>query len=174
MPGSRVRHAGVVEDDELEARVRAALDARGAPYRVMPCDPAYADTAAFCQRYGIAPEDSANCILVAGKGAERRYAVCLVLAVHRLDVNGVVRKRLGVKKASFASPEETIERTDGMQIGGVTPIGLPAGLPIWVDPKVMERDEIVVGGGSRACKVVLPPAALLGFDGIEVVEGLAR
>ncbi|MGD9703942.1 MAG: YbaK/EbsC family protein [Acidimicrobiia bacterium] len=163
-----------MEDEELEARVRGALDERGMAYRVLDCDPAYADTAAFCEHCGVAPEHSANCIVVVGKGAERRYAVCLVLAVHRLDVNGMVRRRLGAKKASFATPDETIEQTGGMQIGGVTPFGLPSGSPIWVDAQVMEPDEIIVGGGSRACKIVVTPEVLASMPGVEVVEGLAR
>jgi prolyl-tRNA editing enzyme YbaK/EbsC (Cys-tRNA(Pro) deacylase) len=163
-----------VDDAALEARVRAALDELGVPYGVMECDPAFADTAAFCERYGVAPEQSANCILVVGKGAERTYAACMVLAVHRLDVNGVVRRRLGAKKASFASAEETIEQSEGMQIGGVTPFGLPAGMNIWVDSKVRECDEIVVGGGSRACKILVSPSVFDVLPGAEIVEDLAR
>ncbi|SVA59994.1 uncharacterized protein METZ01_LOCUS112848, partial [marine metagenome] len=96
-------------------------------HEVMPCDPALADTAAFCAAYGVAPEDSANAILVAGKAEPRSYAVCLLLATCRLDVNGTVRRRLGARKASFAGFDETEEVT-GMTVGGVTPFGLPRAL----------------------------------------------
>jgi prolyl-tRNA editing enzyme YbaK/EbsC (Cys-tRNA(Pro) deacylase) len=163
-----------MDDDELERRVRADLDSLGLTYRVMVCDPELADTAVFCEHYGVAPEDSANCIVVVGKGAERVYAACLVLAVHRLDVNGVVRRRLGVKKASFASADETVECTDGMRIGGVTPFGVPATLPIWIDAAVLTRHEVIIGGGSRACKIVLDPSGLANAPRVEIVEGLAR
>ena len=88
--------------------VTAALDGRGAEYEVMACDPDFADTAAFCERYGISPDESANTILVVGKSDPRRYVACVVLATTRLDVNGAVRQRLGVKKASFASADERI------------------------------------------------------------------
>ncbi|SVA18513.1 uncharacterized protein METZ01_LOCUS71367, partial [marine metagenome] len=145
-------------------------------HEVMACDPALADTAAFCEAYEIALEDSANAILVAGKARpdERQpFALCLVLATYRLDVNGMVRQRLGSRKASFASAEETAELT-GMQIGGVTPFGLPTSVPIWVDGAVLARDRVVVGGGSRDRKILLPPGGLLRLPGSEAVEDLAR
>jgi prolyl-tRNA editing enzyme YbaK/EbsC (Cys-tRNA(Pro) deacylase) len=132
-----------------------------------------ADTAAFCAAYGFDPADSANTIVVAGKSSPPVYAACVVLATHRLDVNRGVRTRLGTRKASFASPEETRELT-GHEIGGVTVFGLPAGLSVWVDAAVMERERIVLGGGSRSWKVLAPPSILLALRRVEVVEGLAN
>ncbi len=159
--------------DDLEERVRAAAAATAGPWREVACDPDLADTAAFCERYGFSPADSANTIVVASKGESPVMAACVVLATHRLDVNGVVRRRLGARKVSFAPAELTAEVT-GMVMGGVTPFGLPEGLPVWVDAAVLERDEIVVGGGSRSMKLVLPPSTLAALDAVEVVEGLAR
>jgi prolyl-tRNA editing enzyme YbaK/EbsC (Cys-tRNA(Pro) deacylase) len=164
----------VGDEDDVEARVRtlvAAAVSSGAS--VIDCDPALADTADFCRAYGYAPEDSANAILVVGKSDPPVYAVCVVLATTRLDVNGTVRRRLGTRKASFAPADETTSIT-GMAIGGVTPVGLPGGLPLWIDSRVMARELVVVGGGSRSCKVVAPPAFLAGLPGAEVVEDLAR
>jgi prolyl-tRNA editing enzyme YbaK/EbsC (Cys-tRNA(Pro) deacylase) len=148
------------------------LAATGMAYEVIPCDPALADTGAFCAAYGYALEDSANTIVVAGKVEPPVYAACVVLATTRLDVNRVVRRRLGVRKASFAGADET-HRLTGQQIGGVTPVGLPPALPIWVDARVMERPRIILGGGSRDRKVLAPPAILIAL-GAEVVEDLAR
>jgi prolyl-tRNA editing enzyme YbaK/EbsC (Cys-tRNA(Pro) deacylase) len=153
-------------------RLVAALDPLGVAYELFACDPARADTAAFCAAYDFAPEDSANTILVIGKGDPPRYAACVVLAPNRLDVNRAVRDRLGTRKASFAPWESTREIT-GMEIGGVTVFGMPPGLSIWVDARVMERDRIVLGGGSRSWKVIAPPAILRALPGVEVVEGLA-
>lgn len=152
--------------------VRAHLDKLDTPYEIVPCDPALADTAAFCAAYGYALEDSANTIVVIGKAEPPKYAACVVLATTRLDVNRVVRQRLGTRKASFASFEEARELT-GMEIGGVTVFGLPAGLPLWVDSRVMQRPRIVLGGGSRSFKVVAAPSILLALAEVEVVEGLA-
>lgn len=152
--------------------VLAAARATGVTYELVPCDPALADTAAFCEAYGYSPAQSANAIVVVGKGDPRIYAACLVLATTRLDVNGVVRARLGTRKASFASADETAEMT-GMQIGGVTPYGLPPGLPIWIDSRVMECDRVIVGGGSRDRKLLVPPASLAALPGAEVVTALA-
>ncbi len=160
--------------DPTEARVRAATAALATPgVEVVDCDPALADTAEFCAAYGYAMEDSANAIVVIGKAEPPVYACCVVLATTRLDVNRTVRRRLGVRKASFAPPDLTAELT-GLAIGGVTPLALPDGLPLWIDAAVMTRPRVVIGGGSRAAKVVGPPAMLLEIAGAEVVEGLAQ
>ncbi len=157
--------------DPDRAALETALAGRG-NYELFSCDPALADTAAFCAAYGFAPEDSANTIVVVGKGAEPVYAACVVLATHRLDVNRTVRARFG-RKSSFASPEETRALT-GHEIGGVTVFGLPPDLPVWVDAAVMRRDRIVLGGGSRSWKVIAPSSILLTLPNAEVVDGLAN
>lgn len=154
-------------------RVIDAATATGEQFEVVPCDPTLADTAAFCEAYGYRPDQSANAIVVVGKGDPRVYVVCLVLATTRLDVNGVVRKRIGVKKASFASADETSEIT-GMEIGGVTPYGLPDGLPIWIDTRIRDVNRVIVGGGGRHRKLLVPPASLAALPGAEFVESLAR
>ncbi|MEY2450213.1 MAG: hypothetical protein QOH79_3689 [Acidimicrobiaceae bacterium] len=148
------------------------LDRLGVDYEAMDCDPDFADTAAFCERYGVAPEDSANTIVVVGKGDPRVYVACVVLATTRLDVNGVVRRRLGVKRASFASADETAELT-GMMIGGVTPFSLPPDLWLWVDEQVLTRPSVVVGGGSRSLKVRVSPEVFRAMPAAEIVPGLA-
>jgi prolyl-tRNA editing enzyme YbaK/EbsC (Cys-tRNA(Pro) deacylase) len=155
-----------------EEAVRAHLDDLGVDYEIVPCDPALADTAAFCEAYGYALEDSANTIVIVGKSEPRTYVACVVLASTRLDVNGAVRKRLGVKRASFADAPTTREIT-GMDIGGVTVVGLPDDLPVWVDSRVMQRERIILGGGSRSCKVLAPPTLLRVLPNVEVVEGLS-
>jgi prolyl-tRNA editing enzyme YbaK/EbsC (Cys-tRNA(Pro) deacylase) len=164
----------VVQGDERERdrlALEVALEGKG-EHELFPCDPALADTAAFCAAYGFELEDSANTIVVIGKGNPPIFAACVVLATHRLDVNRVVKQRLG-RKSSFASPEETQALT-GMAIGGVTVFGLPPDLPIWVDAAVMDRPRIVLGGGSRSWKVLAPPSILLTLPNVEVVEGLAN
>ena len=159
---------GTTDDPVLDA-----ARVTGHEFEVVPCDPALADTAAFCAAYGYRPDESANAIVVVGKSEPRVYVTCLVLATTRLDVNGAVRRRLGVKKASFASADETIEIT-GMQIGGVTPYGLGGRTPIWIDSRIAALDQVIVGGGSRDRKLLVPPASLLALDGAEIVDDLAN
>lgn len=160
------------EFEEIEAAVRAELDRLGARYECMPCDPAFADTAAFCARYGVPPGDSANAILVAARKDPAVRSLCLVLATTKLDVNRKVSELMGVKKLSFASAEETRGAT-GMLIGGVTPFGLPTPLPIYVDNRVMTRASVVVGGGSRSSKVRVAPEVFSRLPGCQIIEGLA-
>ena len=157
----------------VEQQVRAVLDSLGVEYEWMPCDPDFADTAAFCDRYGVSPDISANTIVVASRRGPQAYCACVVLATTRLDVNSVVRRLMGVPKASFAGAEETMALT-GMMIGGVTPFGLPDSLPVYVDAAVMERERVVTGAGSRSAKVMVSPAVLRKLPNVSLVPGLAR
>ena len=149
------------------------IDRLNVEYEIVDCDPDLADTAQFCDRYGYRLDESANAILVVGKADPRVYATCVVLANTQIDVNKVVRKKFGVKKASFASPEETTKIT-GMVLGGVTPFGLPATLPVWIDSRVMNCERVIVGGGSRARKIYVDPSGLKALPSSEVIENLAK
>jgi prolyl-tRNA editing enzyme YbaK/EbsC (Cys-tRNA(Pro) deacylase) len=162
-----------VNDKRLLPLVEKTLAQYGITYSVLECAPELADTAAFCEHYHFALEQAANTILVASRKVEpRRYAVCVVLGATRLDVNQKVCALLGVKKASFADAEATLQRT-GMLIGGVTAIGI-TDLPIYVDSAVMQASEIVMGGGNRSSKLLLNPQELLKLPHVEVIEGLAK
>ncbi len=148
------------------------LDSLGLPYEIFPCDPELADTQIFAERYHVALENCANTILVKSKTGESKFAACVVLATCRLDVNHTIRKKLGARKASFASADETMRLT-GMVVGGVTAIGLPDNLPLWVDGAVMDRPLIVIGGGSRSWKVRIAPRVFDFTPNTEIVGGLA-
>jgi prolyl-tRNA editing enzyme YbaK/EbsC (Cys-tRNA(Pro) deacylase) len=158
--------------DLLAAPVAAALG--GVPdAMVTEIDPSLADTAALCDAYGVDLAVSANCVVVAGtRAGATRYAACVVLATTRADVNGVVRKRLDVRKASFAPMEDAVELT-GMEYGGITPVGLPGEWLLLVDRAVVATPEVVVGSGLRRSKLVLPGHALADLPGAQVLD-LAR
>jgi prolyl-tRNA editing enzyme YbaK/EbsC (Cys-tRNA(Pro) deacylase) len=156
-----------------EGEVLESLRSLAAPYERLECDPEYADTAAFCARYGFAPDESANTILVASKKEPRQYAACVALATTSLDVNHKVRELMGVTRLSFASPEDTAQVT-GMLVGGVTPFGLPDGIPVYVDALVMERARVILGGGGRSSKIRVAPDVLTRLPAVRVVAGLAR
>jgi prolyl-tRNA editing enzyme YbaK/EbsC (Cys-tRNA(Pro) deacylase) len=157
----------------IDTRIQDQLDRLGVAFELFPCDPGLADTVNFCAAYGFKLEDSANTILVIGKSEPPVYAACVVLANCRLDVNKVVKQRLGTRKASFAPAEDTRAIT-GMEIGGVTVFGLPPELPVWIDARVMDRAKVVLGGGSRAFKVIAAPEILTQLPNAEVVENLAN
>lgn len=161
-----------MRSDPVERRVVEHLERLGAHYHLVACDPGLADTAAFCAHYGYPEEESANAILVASRRPAGVHAVCVATAATRLDVNHAVRRHLGVARLSFASAEDTVAVT-GMAIGGVTPFGLPPGLPVLVDDRVTALERCIVGGGSRAVKVVVDPEVFRRLEGAEVVPGLA-
>lgn len=142
-------------------------------YTVVACDSSLADTADFCANYNFKLQQSANTLLVGSTKGERKFAACVVLAHCRLDVNKVVRKRLGVRRLSFASPEDTRSIT-GMELGGVTPVALPDSLPLWIDARIMDCDQVIIGGGNRQSKVLLAPAELAKIPWAETVDGLAN
>jgi len=141
---------------------------------VAEIDPDLADTAAFCDRYDIGLDVSANCVVIAARrGDTTRYAACVVLATTRADVNGVVRRHLDARKASFAAMDDAVERT-GMEYGGITPLGLPADWQILVDAAVVDAGTVVVGSGVRRSKIALPGAALADVPNAQVITDLAR
>ena len=161
-----------MSNEVLVERIEAALAASGVEHEIFPCDPELADTAVFCERYGYPLSVSANTILVKAKTGGERYVVCVILANTRLDVNRTVRKRLGARRVSFASADETRAAT-GMEIGGVTPLALPEELEVWVDARVMACEWIILGGGDRSHKIKVAPALFEAMPSATVIEGLA-
>jgi prolyl-tRNA editing enzyme YbaK/EbsC (Cys-tRNA(Pro) deacylase) len=165
--------------DLLAAPVAAALTELAGKLEVnsigvAEIDPALADTAAFCERYEVPPGESANCVIVAGRReGETRLAACMVLATTRADVNGVVRRELDVRKASFAPMEEAVQLT-GMEYGGITPVGLPADWQLLVDDAVSGTARVVIGSGIRRSKLTLPGRLLASLPSAVVIPGLAR
>lgn len=153
--------------------VEAVRDRPDGDVLVAEIDPDLADTAAFCEHYAVGLDVSANCVVVAGRrGQDTRLAACVVLATTRADVNGVVRRRLDARKASFAPMDLAVSET-GMEYGGITPLGLPAQWPVYVDLAVMDRPYVVVGSGLRRSKLVVATSVLAEVPGAEVVDGLA-
>ena len=161
-----------MSDDDIEVRVRQTLEGLGVPFELMVIDPAYADTAAFCAKYGASLEHSLNTIIVGSKKEPKQYAACVVGATTRLDVNHAVRSLMGVARLSFASAEETMALT-GMMIGGVTLFALPPTLAVYVDEPLLALDYVILGGGSRSLKVRTSPEVFARIPNTRVVAGLA-
>jgi prolyl-tRNA editing enzyme YbaK/EbsC (Cys-tRNA(Pro) deacylase) len=170
MIGRLVTTPALDRPDLLAEPVAAAIRALGlADVLVAEIDPSDADTAAFCERYAVGLDVSANCVVVAGRrGGDTTLAACMVLATDRADVNGVVRRRIDARKASFASMEVAVAET-GMEYGGITAIGLPEGWPILVDERVDATDQVIIGSGVRRSKLVVPGALLGQLPGAEVI-----
>jgi prolyl-tRNA editing enzyme YbaK/EbsC (Cys-tRNA(Pro) deacylase) len=140
---------------------------------VVEIDPDVSDTAATRERFGLDAGTLANCVVVAGKreGVER-IAACMVLATTRADINSAVKRLLDVRKCSFLPMERAVEVT-GMEYGGITPIGLPADWPVYVDSRVTATDVVIIGSGVRRSKLLLPGALLGRLTGVRVVDDLA-
>ena len=160
-------------DAAITTQVVTVLDAIGVEYEIIECDPDFADTAAFCEKYGYPVDNCGNAIVVASKREPVQFATCIVKGTSRLDVNKTVRKLMGVPKASFASPEQTVELT-GMMIGGVTPFALPPDVPIYADDKLMALGYVILGSGSRSSKVKIVPQVFNVLTNTQIISGLSK
>ena len=141
---------------------------------VTEIDPALSDTVAFCEKYQISPEITANCVIIEAKRGEKvTFAACIVLATTRADVNGLVRHTLDARKASFAPMEEAVQQS-GMEYGGITPIGLPATWPVLIDSKIIELPQVVIGSGIRKSKIILSGKILASLPNAQILEGLGQ
>jgi prolyl-tRNA editing enzyme YbaK/EbsC (Cys-tRNA(Pro) deacylase) len=139
---------------------------------VAEIDPEASETANSQRLYQLPPDSLANCVIVGGKreGVER-FAACVIAFTTRADVNGVVRRRLDVRKASFLPMGRAVELT-GMEYGGINPIGLPEGWAILVDHRVVETAVILIGSGVRQSKLLLPGSLLAQLPQAETSHGL--
>lgn len=153
----------------LDPNVQQHIDSLGIDYEPLACEENLADTAQFCEHYGISPQEACNAILVAMKTNPRTYVACLVRADTKLDVNHKLSEVVAFKRLSFASGEETASLT-GQLIGGVTIFALPEEMTIYVDQRVMERERIIVGGGNRTSKIRLDPKSLEKMPQVKVAD----
>jgi len=141
---------------------------------VAEIDPDLADTQAFCERYGVPLDRSANCVILAARREGRSwYAACVVLATTRVDVNGLAKRHLAARKISFA-PMDDATAASAMEFGGITPIGLPPDWPILIDDAVAAAERVIVGSGLRRSKISLPGAALAELPNAVVLPSLGR
>jgi prolyl-tRNA editing enzyme YbaK/EbsC (Cys-tRNA(Pro) deacylase) len=181
LPSLRARLAAVAALERVDLLAAPVLGALGllpaevaSDVSVAEIDPALADTAAFCERYGVLAGESANCVVVAGRRGEvTTLAACVVLATTRADVNGLVRRLLDVRKISFASMDVAVAAS-GMEYGGITPIGLPVEWPVFLDRAVVAAGDVVVGSGVRRSKIVVAGSTLASLPNVRVIDGLGQ
>ena len=167
-------HGNLEHRQLLHPAVADYLDQIGTPYEIVPIDPEYADTAAFCEKYGFPPGQSANTIIIASRRRDPTiYCACVVLATTRLDVNRTVKQLMNVSRVSFANAEQMMELT-GMKVGGVTPFGLPDDLPLYIDSRIMALDWIILGSGGREAKMKISPDVYKKVPSATTIENLAN
>jgi len=159
-------HAALTAWAQADPRIKGVV-------AVTEIDPDHAETATLNELHHLPPEASANCVLVAGRrGEDERVAACVVPASTFADVNKRVRKLLDVRKASFL-PMDRAVADSGMEYGGITPVGLPAGYRVLVDSRFAEEGTMaLMGSGVRRSKLLMPGPLLCAMPGVEVVEDL--
>jgi prolyl-tRNA editing enzyme YbaK/EbsC (Cys-tRNA(Pro) deacylase) len=161
--------------DLLAEPTRLALDQAGLLEKVgvVEIDPLLSDTATTQREFELQLDTLANCVVVGGKReGNERLAACVVLADSRADVNGVVKRFLDVRKASFLPVDRAVELTS-MEYGGITPIGLPPEWPVLIDRRVADAALVVIGSGVRRSKLLIPGRLLAQLPSAEIIDGLA-
>ena len=139
---------------------------------VAEIDSTLSDTAAFCNHYNVTPAQAANCVIIETKrGETAQYVACVILATTKADVNGLVRRHLDVRKASFAPMEKAVALT-GMEFGAITPIGLPSDWPILVDSRVVATDMVIIGSGIRKSKLLVSGKIFQHVPNVTILENL--
>ena len=136
---------------------------------IFECLDEFSDTQNFCDHYGFDIEDSCNAILIKAKKPEEFYAMFCVLGANRLDVNHKAKEAMGAKRVSFASKEEAELVTEQIY-GGISPLGLPENIKVFIDKNVMEREKLFIGAGNRVSKFFLSPEILIKLSNADVLD----
>ena len=157
---------------DISPQVLDKLTKLNISYEVLKCDPALADTFEFCNHYGYKLEECGNTILAASKRGFKKYACCLVRGCDKVNVNKTVKNLLDVSKISFATKDES-EQVTGMTSGGITLIGLPEKIPIFIDKKVLQMENIILGSGNRNSKILLATKDLQLIPNTQFIENLS-
>ena len=150
---------------ELHETVDEIYNANLDKLEVFECKDEFSDTQSFCDNYGYKIEDSCNAILIKSKKPEEFYYLFCVLGSSRLDVNHKAKSLMESKKVSFASKEEA-EKVTNQIYGGISPLGLPSEIKIFIDKEVLKREKIFIGAGNRVSKFFLKPESL-----VELTQG---
>lgn len=159
-------------DSKIEELVVSTIVRLGITYQLIEIDPAFADTAIFCRKYGYSLDECGNTIIVASKKEPKQYSACVVRGSDRLDVNRAVKRLMGVSRLSFATAAET-ESVTGMTVGGVTPFALPDQVPVYADERLLDLENLILGSGSRASKLIVAPDSLNKLPETRFVAGLS-
>lgn len=137
-------------------------------------NPELSDTAAFCDYYQVGMDQTANCVVLEAKRADKSwFAACVILGSTRADVNGLARRTLDARKVSFAPMQEAVTKT-GMEYGAITPIGLPVDWLILVDKAVADCNYVIIGSGIRKSKLAVPGSFFKSLPNTQILEGLGR
>lgn len=148
---------------QLQTRVTTILDAAGIFYRWLPhAEPVFTVEAAAQQR-GVVLEEMIKSILLCDAG--KRYVMACVPGTARVDPRAV-QSALGEgwRRLHFASADEILAITGCVQ-GAVSPIGLPAEVPVIFDVAIGRLERCNISSGDPMAGLELEAAALVRIAG---------
>lgn len=131
--------------------VAAALEQLGISYRIFKHPGPVNSLEQAAHERGQRPEQVVRSILF--RLGPERFAMVLVAGPTQVDWKRL-RKHLGQSRLTMATAEEVLALTT-YPIGAVSPLGLPAPLPVYVDDSVLAEAEISIGSGVRGTTIIL-------------------
>ncbi len=140
-----------------EPPVAQALTALAIPHRVFRHTGQVTSLEQAAAERGQRPSQVVRSILFR-LGAER-FALVLVAGPDQVDWK-TLRQIVGQSRLTMATAAEVLAVT-GYPIGAVSPFGMPAPLPIYIDRSVLAEAEVSIGSGVRNTTVILRSADLL-------------
>ena len=141
---------------------------------VAEIDPTCADGNTLCETYNLDHKMSIKCLIVESNDDDKeKVRAAILLPIDYKYSSSTVKKILESRDVTFSPLEEIIEAT-GMEYGSITPIGLPENYHILIDPLVLDNERIIVGGGLKKSKILMPSQTLLEIPNSKIVENLSK
>jgi Ala-tRNA(Pro) deacylase len=140
------------------------LDHHQILYRLLPHrEPVFTVATAAAQR-GVVKEEMVKSILLREKGS-RRFVMACVRGDSRVNLQAV-RRQLPAdwKRLTFATAVE-IEQITGCVQGAVTPLNLPADVPVIFDETIARCAQVNISSGHPLAGLELNPQALIDLAG---------
>ena len=149
---------------EYEEKLKAIIMERGIEAEHLSFNKSCHSVAEAAKTVGARPEDFVKSICMVDE--DGRAIVAIVKGEDRASTSRVA-KALGIERPRVASPEEMLGLT-GFPVGGTPGFGFDA--VFLVDPRVLEKEVVYLGGGSDMALVRMGSSELVRANGGTVVR----
>ena len=147
-----------------EEKLKAIIEERDIEAEHLRFDRSCHSVAEAAQTVGTEPEDFVKSICMVDQ--EGRAIVAIVKGEDRVSTSRVA-KALGIDRPKVASPGEILGLT-GFPLGGTPGFGFDA--TFLVDPRVLEKETVYLGGGSEKALVRMSTKELIKANKARVVR----
>ncbi len=117
------------------------------------------------QALGVTPAQIAKTLCFLADGRPVLLTTC---GDRRTDVKALARE-LGVRKIKFADAE-TVQNETGFPPGGVSPVGILPGVPLYLDRSLWDFDIVYAAAGTANSALPVSPDRLREITGATVID----